>query len=218
MKPSLASHFHSRPVEERNRVQESDLEAQFFRQRGLLAKPRCLVLDRRSERAEFVSGHPRPITVNRFIRDDRVDFGNRRQPSVPDGLGVIASKILHETSQIAIRDAGDVRRRVARVDTAGPLAIDDRDALAGAFQKISGGQTRDAAADDGNVDRHIAVERAEPRHLRRIVPVGFNVELSRRWLCFHAALPCRSLRRSICSRDFVGSVENKQAASQRSNG
>src|SRR4051812_8977502 len=152
MEARLAGKLDAGAVEEWNGVRKGRFETKLGRKGRFLLEPLRFLLRVSSQCRELVAGNPCPMTVDRFVLDDRIDLGSRRQTRIPDRLGMIASEIVAESCEVGIGHTSDVGGCVSRVDAAKPVAIDDGDALSSAFQKVSSRQSSDAGADDRNVD------------------------------------------------------------------
>ena len=190
MKTRLAGDFDARTPEEWHVGDKGHVKAELARDIGLPLKPVGLLLEVRRQGGKFVARHPLPRAVDRFIDDDGIDLRQRGESGSPYGLSMVAPEIVHEADEVAIGNSGDVSTRVPCIDAADPVPVDDRDAFSRTLQQVCRGQAGDAAADDRHVDAQIAFECCKPGHVRRVVPVRLDVELSRRMFC-HAELPCK---------------------------
>src|SRR6185295_10086594 len=106
------------------------------------------------------------------------DRRHGRQPSVPDGARVIFAKVPDQSRQPRVGHAGDMRGGMSGIDAHEPATLEQRHPAAGAPQQIRGGNARDTAANDDDVDAMIAVECLETRHVRVVLPVRRRVEFS----------------------------------------
>src|SRR6187200_2426915 len=102
MEACLSGKLNPWAVEEWSRTDKGGLEAERGRQRRFLPKPIRLTLGIAVQCRELVARNPRPVAIDRFPVDDRVDLGNRCETGVPDGLRMIASEIVNKAGEIAI--------------------------------------------------------------------------------------------------------------------
>lgn len=130
---------------------------------------------------------------------------------------MVAPEIVHESGEVAIGNSADVSTRVPCIDAADPVPVNYRDAISRTLQQVGRGQAGDAAADDRHVDAQIAFECWKPGHVRPVMPVRLDVELSRR-MCCHAELPCKSFVHAAEMRGRLPMGEGSNQLASRSNG
>jgi hypothetical protein len=66
---------------------------------------------------------------------------------------------------------------MAGVDLRAPFAFEHRDAAAFEREQVRSGQTRDAAADDRDVDGFVAIELGKLRQRGRVNPVRQSIDV-----------------------------------------
>src|SRR6185436_3450145 len=86
MEARLSADLDAGTIEEWNSVDEGDVEAELASDGRFLAKPVRLLLRVAIQRRELVAREPLPMAVDRFVFDNRVDLGNRRETGVPHRL------------------------------------------------------------------------------------------------------------------------------------
>ena len=125
MKFCLIRKAHARHIKMRHGVHETGIETELVREIGFLFEFSAIVFTSLSEdRGVRKSGNAREFALDFFFTNNPLDLVNRAGPSVPDGLSVIASDILHHRFQRIVGHIREMSSGVTGVDRGRALPFD----------------------------------------------------------------------------------------------
>lgn len=156
--------------DERGVVDELRVEAEGLGQVGLRAE---LIDDRRlglSGGRVQIPVDPGEVAIDGRFAHDGIDEVHGGQSGIPRSLGVVRASLVRQVVQPPVGHHRHMRGRVTGVAAAAAAAFEHCHAPARRGQQPGGGQAGDAAANDGDIDVEIAVDRREYRRFRGAAP------------------------------------------------
>ncbi len=203
MEHRLPRDAHGHRADKRRSVHERRVEAERLREADFLrqAIPLLARLLRGVERHVHVTVHPRKPAVDAMPRRELLDLLDGCRTALPGRPGGVFPDGGHQFRGARVGHRRQVRRRVTRIHTAEPVALEKRDLHARLLQQDRRGHAGDAAADDHDVRPGVGLQRTRrgQRHLfperpRAGLPHSRLQGLSPRAACPRGAGPWRRRR------------------------
>ena len=206
-------------LKKRHRVEKPCVEPELRRERRLLLQPRRFFLRVCRQRRELVARDPLPVTVDRIRsrRSCRSPQSRRdphpRPPAHDRGRSrstsaVRSRSVTHVTCAVVCPVSTPPTRSRSITATVCPRAL----------QQIRGRQASDARAHDRDIHAQIAVEGRKSRHVRRVLPVGFPIQLSGGVSSFHVYHSYRSAGPSAGPINISPTVDRSKRLARHANG
>ena len=164
-------------IDEWYRLDVFRVEPQIARERRIFPQTRSLSLPTR-----FVLGpcvqvpvDPSETGVDRMLTDDVVNHRDRRQPGIPDRLGVVAPEPLDEFGQPRIGHHRQVGAGMAGVGRRAAIALEHDHPFAGLRQQVRRAEAGDARSYDDHIGLGVLREPGKPGERCRCLPIRGGV-------------------------------------------